>query len=104
MAYLDVHKAAEQWQMAERRVTLLCRDGKIPGARKEGKLWLIPEGTPKPPDGRTREARLPLSGRANGLKNSETAGTPAGNEKEKKKMAKYFGTDGFRGKAGVGHR
>ena len=53
MAYITVHKAAEKWSLLERRVTALCRNGKIIGAKKEGKLWLIPDNAPKPLDGRT---------------------------------------------------
>ena len=86
MKYLDVHQAAEKWEMTERRITMLCRDGKIRNVKKEGKLWLIPEGTPRPFDGRTKEAK--------GSQSKQ-------NGKKEKKMGKYFGTDGFRGKAGV---
>ncbi len=86
MKFIDVHEAAVKWDMTERRITMLCRDGKIEGAKKEGKLWLIPEGTARPYDGRTREARNTGSD----LK-----------KKESRTMGKYFGTDGFRGKAGV---
>ena len=85
MKYIDVHEAAVKWDMTERRITMLCRDGKIDGAKKEGKLWLIPGNAKKPFDGRTREAR----------------GGAVKNGKELKSMGKYFGTDGFRGKAGV---
>ena len=53
MAYITVHEAAEKWSLLERRVTALCRNGKIIGAKKEGKLWLIPDNAPKPLDGRT---------------------------------------------------
>lgn len=85
MRFMDVRTAAEKWEMTERRITMLCRDGKISGAKKEGKLWLIPEKAARPHDGRTREAqRGSLS--------------PAGQENP---PMKYFGTDGFRGKAGV---
>lgn len=95
MAYLDVHETALRWQMTERRVTMLCRDGKIAGAKKEGKLWLIPDDVPAPPDGRSRAAKQP---EARAEKNSDNKSE---SEKEKKHMSKYFGTDGFRGKAGV---
>ena len=90
MLMMDVREAAEKWQMSERRVTMLCRNGKIPGANKDGKTWSIPADTPIPPDGRTKQARKIL------------AGSDAGkDQKEKVRMSKYFGTDGFRGKAGV---
>lgn len=55
MEYIDVKKAAEKWNVPERRVTALCRDGRIPGAKKDGKLWLLPSDAEKPLDGRTRE-------------------------------------------------
>lgn len=55
MRYMYVDEAAEKWGMSERRITSLCRDNKIPGATKEGKLWLIPEDAEKPLDGRTKE-------------------------------------------------
>ena len=55
MDYMDVHQAAERWQVPERKVTALCREGRIPGARKSGKLWLLPENALRPLDGRTKE-------------------------------------------------
>ena len=61
MEYIDVHKAAEMWQTTERRVTALCREGRIVGAKKDGKLWLIPDDAPKPLDGRTKESAAATS-------------------------------------------
>lgn len=84
--FMDVRNAAMAWDMTERRVTALCRDGKIPGVIKDGKCWLIPVNAKKPHDGRTREAR------------EESNSSPL--VKKEKHMSKYFGTDGFRGKAG----
>ncbi|MBP3611513.1 MAG: AAA family ATPase [Lachnospiraceae bacterium] len=52
MRYMNSAAAAEQWKMTERRVTMLCREGKISGAKKEGKYWLIPETARRPEDGR----------------------------------------------------
>lgn len=56
MTYMKVREAAARWQITERRITMLCRDGRISSAKKEGKSWLIPADAPKPLDGRTREA------------------------------------------------
>lgn len=55
MEYLDVHEMAKRWNFAERRVTLLCREGRIPGAYKSGKIWYIPDDAERPMDGRTKE-------------------------------------------------
>ena len=86
MKYLDVHEASVKWGMTERRITMLCRNGVIEGAQKDGKVWLIPANTPKPYDGRTKEAHRAAKKK---------------DKKERTVMGKYFGTDGFRGKAGV---
>lgn len=52
MDYMDVKTAADCWKLSERRITMLCRDGRIAGAKKEGGLWFIPDGAQKPEDGR----------------------------------------------------
>ena len=52
MNYMDVKTAAFKWGLTKRRVTALCRDGRIRGAIKELGVWLIPENTEKPEDGR----------------------------------------------------
>ena len=42
---ISVREAAERWQITERRVSTLCKDGKIAGAEKQGKRWMIPADT-----------------------------------------------------------
>lgn len=55
MNYISVRDAAGKWEIPERRVTELCRKGRIEGARKEHGLWIIPDSAKKPLDGRTAE-------------------------------------------------
>lgn len=52
--YVSVTKAAELWGLSPRRVRILCAEGKISGAKREGKLWKIPENSEKPKDGRRK--------------------------------------------------
>ena len=52
MEYVDVKTAAARWGLTERRITALCRDNRIAGAKKKDGLWLIPENSEKPADGR----------------------------------------------------
>lgn len=40
------------WNVTERSVTKFCNEGKIPGAKKVGKSWAIPDDAKKPVDGR----------------------------------------------------
>ena len=51
---MKVKDAAALWGLTPRRVSELCKQGKIANARKEGKAWMIPVGTPKPADQRIR--------------------------------------------------
>lgn len=52
MKYVDVVTAAEKWGLTPRRVRVLCTDGRIDGAVKNGWSWIIPEDAPRPRDGR----------------------------------------------------
>lgn len=86
MDYMDIKSAAKLWDLAERRLTMLCRNRRIEGAKKEGGIWLIPVSTPKPPDGRSNKStsvmakirRLPL---------------PIGMSDYKKLVEKYYYVD-----------
>lgn len=49
---LTTKQASEKWGISDRRVRTLCSQGKIDGARREGKFWFIPDFAPKPSDGR----------------------------------------------------
>ena len=51
---MKVKDAAALWGLTPRRVSELCKQGKITNASKEGKAWMIPVGTPKPIDQRIR--------------------------------------------------
>ena len=51
---MKVKDAATLWGLTPRRVSELCKQGKITQARKMGKAWMIPVGTPKPADQRIR--------------------------------------------------
>lgn len=43
---------AQKWGISSRRVAILCEDGRIEGAFKKGKTWLIPSDAKKPDDRR----------------------------------------------------
>ena len=56
MEYIKVSKAAEKWGISDRRVRVLCAEGKIPGVIRKGNLYMIPENAQKPLDGRKSRA------------------------------------------------
>lgn len=53
MEYKSVAQIAEQWGISDRRVRILCQQGKIDGAIRKNRTWLIPADAEKPIDGRT---------------------------------------------------
>ena len=52
--FITVKQAAEKWGISDRRIRVLCSEGKIPGAYQEGRGWNIPMDADKPADGRYR--------------------------------------------------
>lgn len=60
--YITVKQAAEKWGISDRRVRILCSEGKISGAYQEGRAWKIPYDATKPTDGRykNKESLIPI--------------------------------------------
>ena len=54
--------AAIRWGLTERHITGMCREGKIPGAEKNGKLWYVPENAERPSDKRVRTGAYKAAG------------------------------------------
>lgn len=50
--FMTVKQASEKWGISDRRIRVLCAEGKIPGAYQEGRGWKIPVDARKPADGR----------------------------------------------------
>ena len=57
MEWMTVKDAGMVWGVTTRRATILCANGKVKGAERLGNIWVIPKGTLKPIDGRTKAAR-----------------------------------------------
>ena len=55
MKYLSVAEIAKKWGISERRVQILCSQGRIEGVSKLGYMWLIPKQAEKPIDKRRKE-------------------------------------------------
>jgi len=63
---MSTKEAASLWGITDRQVSKLCGKGRVKGAIKDGRSWLIPIDTVKPADGRVkpisqiRQPDLPL--------------------------------------------
>lgn len=55
--YITVKQIAEKWGISDRRVRILCSEGKIPGAYQAGSSWKIPYDAIKPTDGRYKNKK-----------------------------------------------
>ncbi|MBQ8768491.1 MAG: helix-turn-helix domain-containing protein [Oscillospiraceae bacterium] len=58
MDYLKTEEVAQQWGISSRRLQTLCAEGKIEGAVRFGRAWMIPKDAKKPRDGRTKAGRM----------------------------------------------
>lgn len=56
-----VREVSVQWNISSRAVTEMCKDGRIPGAVKEGRSWQIPDDAERPADGRVHSGRYRTS-------------------------------------------
>lgn len=57
MEYITAHQAAEKWNISQRRVQILCSQGRIDGVFKLGENWAIPTIAEKPSDSRKKESK-----------------------------------------------
>ena len=53
--YLSIREAAEKWGVSDRRINQYCSEGRIPGAERIGKAWVIPADAEKPGDPRKQK-------------------------------------------------
>ena len=55
MEYFTTVEMSEKWNITSRRIGVLCSEGRIDGAIKKGKTWLIPSDAVKPEDARYKK-------------------------------------------------
>ena len=55
MEYLTATETSKKWKISSRRIGVLCTEGRVDGAVKKGKMWLIPESARKPADARYKK-------------------------------------------------
>ncbi|MFO7887934.1 MAG: Fic family protein [Eubacteriales bacterium] len=57
MKYMSSKEASEKWKISDRRIRLLCNEGRIEGAIKIGRNWSIPNDVAKPADAREKSKK-----------------------------------------------
>ena len=48
MDLLTTAQVAKEWSISQRRVDILCKEGRVEGSIMLGKRWLIPKNAQKP--------------------------------------------------------
>lgn len=54
MDYLPIQDFSNKWNVSKRRIQILCREGRIDGAKMIGNMWVIPEDAKRPADARMK--------------------------------------------------
>ncbi len=58
MDYIKISEVAKKWDMSERRIQDLCKNGRISGAMRWGRAWMIPVDATRPIDARRKVSTL----------------------------------------------
>lgn len=54
MNYMTASEKAREWKISKRRVTTLCKEGRIMGAELKANIWFISKDALKPDDARKK--------------------------------------------------
>ena len=57
MEYLSIRQTAEKWGISVRRIQILCKKKRIPGAIRIDYSWAIPANADKPGDARIKSGK-----------------------------------------------
>lgn len=52
MKYMSIKETSDKWKISDRRIRVLCAEGRIEGAIKIGRNWSVPADAEKPVDAR----------------------------------------------------
>lgn len=93
--FMTTKEASGKWSISPRRINILCKTGRIPGAYKENKQWMIPENTIKPADKRLKagniaEGIIPLNSKE---KTGKKLPLPIGISDYRKASTEYYYVD-----------
>ena len=92
--FMTTKEASEKWDISERRINVLCKEGRILGAHKENKRWSIPVDAVKPADKRLKgDASSSLSEKKVASKSGKKLPLPIGISDYRKASSEYYYVD-----------
>jgi len=69
--YISTTEAGQKWGISKRRVIVLCKENRVPGAQMAGRSWIIPEDAEKPADARIKSGKYIKSRETNSEEESK---------------------------------
>ncbi len=92
--YMTTKDASKRWDITERRINVLCKEGRIPGSYKENNRWVIPADAVKPMDMRLkRDNRISHIWEKNVAKSDKKLPLPIGISDYRKASNEYYYVD-----------
>lgn len=92
--FMTTKEASERWNITERRINVLCKEGRISGAYKEKKRWLIPAEASKPADKRLKvDVHISRSDKKVINKSDKKLPLPIGISDYRKASSEYYYVD-----------
>jgi len=58
LKYISIKEASKKWNISDRRIRVLCHEGRIEGAVKIGRNWSVPADAVKPVDAREVKRKI----------------------------------------------
>ncbi len=55
--FITVQETASKWEITPRQVQILCKNGRIEGAARMSRIWVIPENAEKPTIDKSKHSR-----------------------------------------------
>ena len=83
---MTISEAVEKWGISNSMLARLCREGRIPGAEKVKKSWMIPADAQYPADARTKKGSVPV-------KKKQLLPLPIGISDYRKASSEYYYID-----------
>ncbi len=67
MNYMSVAQAAQKWNMPQRSLQDMCKNGEIAGVARFGRIWMIPEDAIKPGCEKSLPSKADIAEKYNGI-------------------------------------
>lgn len=90
--FMTTGEISEKWGITERRINVLCKEGRVYGAYKENGRWFIPSDAEKPMDKRIKDVTRVMNNQKRSKSNKKLP-LPIGISDYRKASSEYYYVD-----------